>query len=144
MFKKPLPINVGISFLMFRCIKVFAHMKVLIADDSQVMRSILRRCLSRLSVTDVIESEDGNSAFQKFHESEFDVVISDWNMPNGDGLHLLTQIRQTNKEIPFLMVSNISDRKRVVEAIQSGISDYLMKPFTQEELRDKLNRWVIS
>ena len=117
-------------------------MKVLLADDSGTMRTIQKRCLSKLGVEDVVEAEDGRQALEFFEKGTFDVVLSDWNMPNMDGLALLTEIRRRNKEIPVIMITTEAERARVVAAIQAGCSDYLVKPFTPDGLKEKLEKWV--
>ncbi|MEX0725918.1 MAG: response regulator [Planctomycetaceae bacterium] len=117
-------------------------MKVLLVDDSGTMRTIQKRCLNKLGVEDVVEAEDGRQALEKFSAAKFDVVLSDWNMPVMDGLSLLKEIRQLNQEIPVIIITTEAERARVVAAIQSGVSDYLVKPFTPDGLREKLEKWV--
>jgi two-component system, chemotaxis family, chemotaxis protein CheY len=117
-------------------------MRVLLVDDSGTMRTIQKRCLQKLNVADVIEAEDGVQALQLFQQGQFDVVLTDWNMPNMDGLSLLKEIRQQNREIPVIMITTEAERARVVLAIQCGVSDYLVKPFTPEGLKEKLEKWV--
>jgi two-component system, chemotaxis family, chemotaxis protein CheY len=117
-------------------------MRVLLVDDSGTMRTIQKRCLNKLGIEDVIEAEDGAQALQYFEASTFDVVMTDWNMPKMDGLALLQAIRQRNTTIPVIMITTESERARVVTAIQAGVSDYLVKPFTPDGLREKLEKWV--
>ncbi len=119
-------------------------MKVLLVDDSGTMRTIQKRCLLKLNIEDVTEAEDGVQALECFEAGTFDIVLSDWNMPNMDGLELLKEIRQRNKEIPVIMITTEAERARVVTAIQAGVSDYLVKPFTPDSLKSKLERWVTS
>ena len=119
-------------------------MKVLLVDDSGTMRTIQKRCLNKLGIEDVAEAEDGIQALQLFETASFDVVLSDWNMPNMDGLSLLKEIRQRNKEIPVIMITTEAERVRVVTAIQAGVSDYLVKPFTPDGLKEKLEKWVTA
>lgn len=117
-------------------------MKVLLVDDSGTMRTIQKRCLNKLGLEDIVEAEDGRQALELFERISFDLVLSDWNMPNMDGLTLLKEIRQRNTSIPVIMITTEAERARVVTAIQAGISDYLVKPFTPDGLREKLERWV--
>ncbi|MFK7777695.1 MAG: response regulator [Gimesia sp.] len=119
-------------------------MKILLVDDSGTMRTIQKRCLLKLGIEDVTEAEDGVQALEKFKGGTFDIVLSDWNMPNMDGLELLKEIRLLNKEIPVIMITTESERARVVTAIQAGVSDYLVKPFTPDSLKSKLERWVTT
>jgi two-component system, chemotaxis family, chemotaxis protein CheY len=119
-------------------------MKVLLVDDSGTMRTIQKRCLQKLGVEDIVEAEDGRLALEQFEKQPFDVVLSDWNMPNMDGLSLLKEIRQRNKQVPVIMITTEAERARVVSAIQAGCSDYLVKPFTPDGLKEKLEKWVAA
>lgn len=119
-------------------------MKVLLVDDSGTMRTIQKRCLNKLGINDIVEAEDGRQALDFFEAGTFDVVLSDWNMPNMDGLTLLKEIRTRNKEIPVIMITTEAERARVVTAIQAGVSDYLVKPFTSDGLKEKLEKWVAA
>lgn len=119
-------------------------MKVLLVDDSTTMRIIQHRCLNVLGIDDVVEAEDGRQALTHFEQTAFDVVLTDWNMPNMDGLALLKEIRSRNREVPVVMITTEAERKRVVTAIQAGVSDYLVKPFTPEDLKAKLQKWVAA
>jgi two-component system, chemotaxis family, chemotaxis protein CheY len=117
-------------------------MNVLLADDSGTMRAIQRRCLAKLGIENVCEAEDGAQALALFETQAFDVVLTDWNMPNMDGLTLLQEIRKRNRDIPVVMITTEAERSRVVQAIQFGVSDYLVKPFTPDGLREKIEKWV--
>lgn len=119
-------------------------MKILLVDDSGTMRTIQKRCFLKLGVPEdsIVEAENGRVALDHFAAGAFDLVVSDWNMPVMDGLTLLKEIRQRNKEIPVLMVTTESEKGRVLEAIQAGVSDYLVKPFMPDDLRLKLEKWV--
>jgi len=119
-------------------------MKVLLVDDSGTMRTIQCRCLNKLGIEDIAQAEDGVQALELFEAGQFDIVLSDWNMPNMDGLTLLKEIRQRNKDIPVIMITTEAERARVVTAIQAGVSDYLTKPFTPASLQEKLEKWVAT
>ena len=82
------------------------------------------------------------SALNLFGTGQFTIVISDWNMPVMDGLTLLKEIRSRDKSTPVIMVTTEAERERVVAAIQAGASDYLVKPFSQDDLKKKLEKWV--
>ena len=116
--------------------------KVLLVDDSGVMRKIILRALNALEITDVIEAADGAEALKLFGADAFDLVLSDWNMPNMNGLELLKAIRSSGSTTPFIMITTESEQGRVLQAVQAGASNYLVKPFDQELLLDKLQKYV--
>lgn len=117
-------------------------MRVLLVDDSGTMRTIQRRCLEKLGVAQIVEAADGKQAIELFECSKMDIILSDWNMPVMDGLTLLKAIRQRDKDIPFIMITTEAERSRVVAAVQAGVSDYLVKPFTPDGLKEKLEKWA--
>lgn len=115
-------------------------MRFLLVDDSSTMRQIQRRTLEKLGFHDVVEAEDGHAALQAMADSPPDVVLTNWNMPKMSGIELVRAIRQTNKSIPVMMVTTEASKSRVVEAIQAGINDYLIKPFTPDALSAKIRK----
>ncbi len=119
-------------------------MRILLVDDSGTMRAIQKRCLAKLGIADenVIEAENGQVAFDKFSSEPFDLIMTDWNMPVMDGLSFLKKVRSVNQQIPVIMVTTEAERTRVVTAIEAGVSDYLVKPFTTEALNVKIEKWV--
>jgi two-component system chemotaxis response regulator CheY len=116
--------------------------KVLVADDSGVMRKIIIRSLNACGVTDVVEAGDGVEAFAKFNEQPIDLVLSDWNMPGKSGLEFLKCVRAVNATMPFLLITTEAEKTRVMEAIQAGVSDYVVKPFENDVLKEKLGKFV--
>lgn len=116
--------------------------KTLLADDSGVMRKIILRALNALEINDVTEAVDGAEALEFFKAETFDLVLSDWNMPNMTGLELCQAIRDTGSNVPIFMITTESEQSRVLEAIKAGASDYLVKPFEQDVLLDKLQKYV--
>lgn len=119
-------------------------MQILLVDDSGTMRAIQKRCLFKLGVAEdcIVEADNGQAALDKFCAGSFDIVLTDWNMPIMDGLTFLKEVRTRNKQIPVVMITTEAERTRVLEAIQAGVSDYLVKPFTAEALGSKLEKWV--
>jgi two-component system, chemotaxis family, chemotaxis protein CheY len=117
-------------------------MKVLVVDDSGVMRKIIVRSLMAVGVTEVTEAADGQEAFNLFQAEQFDLVLTDWNMPVRNGLELITDIRATGSKTPIMMVTTEAQKSQVITAIQAGATDYLTKPFENETLRSKLDRYV--
>ncbi|ELP5717500.1 chemotaxis response regulator CheY (plasmid) [Enterobacter asburiae] len=118
------------------------NLRFLIVDDFATMRRIVRNLLKDLGFNNVEEAEDGHDALKKLRESTFDFVISDWNMPNMDGLELLTTIRQDSQleALPVLMVTAEAKKENIIAAAQSGASGYVVKPFTAATLEEKLNK----
>jgi len=118
------------------------NMKFLVIDDFPTMRRIVRNLLKELGYANVEEAEDGADALSKLREGNFDFVVSDWNMPNLDGLEMLKQIRQDDqlKHLPVLMVTAEAKKENIIEAAQAGASGYVVKPFTAGTLEEKLNK----
>jgi two-component system chemotaxis response regulator CheY len=119
-------------------------MKILVVDDSQAMRKIIRNALEDMgySASSVVEACDGVDAMRQLGENLFnvDLILADWNMPIMDGLTFLRQLRGVEmlRKIPFIMVTDETHRARVVEVINAGARDYIVKPFTPETLRQKI------
>ena len=114
--------------------------RVLVADDSSTMRKIILRSLSAVGIDAATEAADGQEAVDKFKPGDFDLVLTDWNMPNKNGLEVITEIRAQDAGVPIIMVTTEAEKSRVLEAIQAGVSDYLVKPFTADMLREKLEK----
>jgi two-component system chemotaxis response regulator CheY len=106
------------------------------------MRRIVRNLLKELGFTNVDEAEDGQIALQKLNSLPFDFVVTDWNMPNMDGLTLLQNIRATPslKHLPVLMITAEAKKENIIAAAQAGASGYIVKPFTAATLSEKLEK----
>ena len=118
-------------------------MRVLLADDSGTMRTIIRRTLESFGVTTTIEASDGLQALELYKASGcFDLILTEWHMPGKTGIELVREIRALDKKVPILMVTTESEKSRVLEAITAGVTDYLVKPFTSDVLRKKLERYT--
>jgi len=115
--------------------------KVLVADDSGTMRAIIVRSLNSLGVSDVVQAEDGTRAVELFQPGVFDLVLTDWNMPGKTGLEVIQEIRKVDTNVPVIMITTESDKARVMQAIQSGVSDFVVKPFDSKVLREKLAKY---
>lgn len=114
--------------------------RVLVADDSSTMRKIIIRSLQAVGVPGAIEAADGDEAVSLFKPGEFDLILTDWNMPGKSGLEVIQEIRAQDAQVPIIMVTTEAERTRVMQAIEVGVSDYLVKPFTAETLREKLEK----
>ena len=117
-------------------------MKFLVVDDFSTMRRIVRNLLKEHGFTNVDEAEDGQVALQKLNSLPFEFVVSDWNMPNMDGLTLLQNIRANPslKHLPVLMITAEAKKENIIAAAQAGASGYVVKPFTAATLEEKLNK----
>lgn len=117
-------------------------MDVLIVDDAAAMRRIVRGLLKELGFKNMREAENGQLALDELKKKKADFVVSDWNMPVMTGIDLLRAIRADDslKTIPFLMVTAETKQENIVEALQAGVSDYVVKPFNAATLLEKLNK----
>lgn len=115
-------------------------MRILIVDDHEPMRKIIKNILRQVGLDDLDESPDGKDAIMKMKEKSFDIVLLDWNMPGMNGLEVLKVMKsdQRLKDLPVIMVTAESSREKIIEAINSGVSDYIVKPFTGEVLKKKI------
>lgn len=117
---------------------------VLVVDDSGTMRKIVIRALNHVGIMDTVEAGDGAEGLAAFQKNSIRLVMTDWNMPNKTGLELARDIRALGSKVPIIMITTESEKGRVVEAIQAGVTDYLMKPFTQEVLQEKLQKYTVA
>ncbi|MEQ1827119.1 MAG: response regulator [Pirellula sp.] len=117
-------------------------MKVLVADDSGIMRKIIIRSLNAVGVTDIVEAANGQEAIDAYKATPCDLILTDWNMPEKSGLDVVTEIRATGSQVPIIMVTTEAQKGQVIAAIQAGVNDYLTKPFEADDLRAKLDKFV--
>ena len=117
-------------------------MSFLVVDDFPTMRRIVRSLLKELGFTNVEEAEDGQDALNKLRSGSFEFVVSDWNMPNLDGVEMLKIIRADSdlKDLPVLMVTAEAKKENIIAAAQAGANGYIVKPFTSATLEEKLNK----
>lgn len=117
-------------------------MKVLIVDDFATMRRIMKNILKQIGFTNIIEADDGTTALEELKKNKIDLIISDWNMPKMTGIELLKAVRSSGeyKDIPFLMVTAEAQKQNVIEAVQAGVSNYVVKPFTADQISEKLEK----
>jgi len=117
-------------------------LKVLVVDDMSTMRRILKNVLKQIGYTDLHEAEDGAVALKKLREGGFGLVVSDWTMPVMTGIELLRAIRADSdiKHLPVLMVTAEAQKDNIIEAVQAGVNNYVVKPFTADALLEKLQK----
>jgi two-component system chemotaxis response regulator CheY len=116
------------------------NMKILVVDDMVTMRRIVKNILKQLGFANVEEAENGQEALQKLQADSYGFVVSDWNMPVMTGIDMLRAIRADEKlkTTPVLMVTAEAQQSNLVEAVQAGVSNYIVKPFTAEILQEKI------
>jgi two-component system chemotaxis response regulator CheY len=119
---------------------------VLVVDDFSTMRRIIKTALKQMGIEDITEAEDGKMALQKLKLKDFKLIISDWNMPNMMGIDFLRRVRadEKYKHIPFLMVTAEARKDNVLEAAKAGVSNYITKPFTAEDLQKKIEVIIVK
>ena len=117
-------------------------MQILVVDDFSTMRRIVKNVLRELGFSNIKEAEDGAPALQILKTSKIDFVVTDWNMPGMTGLDLLKAIRADAnlKSIPVLMVTAEAKREQIIEAAQNGVNGYVVKPFTAQTLKEKMEK----
>lgn len=116
-------------------------MKFLVVDDSVTMRRIIINSLQRIGYMDCVEAGDGSEALERF-DASIDCIITDWNMPVLGGLDFVRQLRQREdgRRVPVLMVTTRSARDDIVAAAQAGVNNYVVKPFTPQVLKEKIDQ----
>nr|WP_267924878.1 chemotaxis response regulator CheY [Cupriavidus pauculus] len=118
------------------------NIKILVVDDFPTMRRIIRNLLKELGFTNVEEAEDGAAGLEKVKDGSFQFVVSDWNMPNMDGLTMLQSIRAIPElaKTPVLMVTAEAKKENIIAAAQAGANGYVVKPFTAATLDEKITK----
>ncbi|HJW82350.1 MAG TPA: chemotaxis response regulator CheY [Acidiferrobacterales bacterium] len=118
------------------------NMKILIVDDFSTMRRIIKGLLHELGFSNLEEADDGNTALPLLRAGNFDFLITDWNMPGMSGLDLLKTVRADAKlaKLPVLLVTAEAKREQIVEAAQAGVNGYVVKPFTANTLKEKMDK----
>jgi two-component system, chemotaxis family, chemotaxis protein CheY len=118
------------------------NMKILVVDDMSTMRRIVKNILKQLGFNNLEEAENGQEALTKLKADTYGFVVSDWNMPIMMGIDMLRAIRADEKlkKIPVLMVTAEAQKENLMEAVQAGVSNYVVKPFTAETMQEKINK----
>ncbi|MBI2059468.1 MAG: response regulator [Nitrospirae bacterium] len=117
-------------------------MRILVVDDFQPMRKIIRNLLKQIGYENVSEAVDGINALETLKAQTFDLVVSDWNMPRMTGLEMLKAIRADDqlRALPVLMVTAENEMEKVKDAIEAGVNYYIVKPFTAKTLLERLGQ----
>ena len=114
--------------------------KVLVVDDSSVMRQIIKKNLKALGFGEISDAEDGAAGLKKLGDAPVDLVVSDWNMPKMTGIEFLKAVRADDKlkGTAFIMVTSEADKEKIMEAVQAGVNQYIVKPFNANQLEEKI------
>ena len=118
------------------------EMRVLVVDDFSTMRRIIKNILRQLGFTNVVEADDGTTAWEVLNKDKIEFIVSDWNMPKMTGIELLRKVRGSEEfaDIPFLMVTAEAQQENMIEAVQAKVSNYIVKPFTAETMKQKIEK----
>ena len=117
-------------------------MRVLVVDDFSTMRKIIKNILRQLGFTNIVEADDGSTAWETLNKDNIEFIVSDWNMPIMTGIELLRKVRGSEEyaDLPFLMVTAEAQQENIIEAVQAKVSNYIVKPFTPETMGQKIDK----
>ena len=117
-------------------------MRVLVVDDFSTMRRIVKNILRQLGFNNVVEADDGTTAWEILNKEKIDFIVSDWNMPQMAGIDLLRKVRASEEfaNTPFLMVTAEAQQENIIEAVQAKVSNYIVNPFTAETMKQKIDK----
>ena len=120
------------------------NMGILVVDDFATMRKVIKNLLKQVGYKNITEAEDGGAALRVLKSQKIDFIISDWNMPNMNGLEFLKAVRADSElsDLPFLMVTAEALKENVVAAVKAGVSNYIVKPFTADTLNEKIRKII--
>ena len=118
------------------------EMRILVVDDFSTMRRIIKNILRQLGFNNILEADDGSTAWETLNKDKIDFIISDWNMPQMTGIELLRKVRASEEfgDLPFLMVTAEAQQENIIEAVQAKVSNYIVKPFTAETMKQKIDK----
>jgi len=121
-------------------------MKFLVVDDSPTMRRIVKNTLKGLGYDEVVEAEDGKDALTKLYAEPVDFIITDWNMPNMNGLEFVKSVKEDDSlaNLPILMITTRGNKADILEAMQAKVSSYVIKPFTPPVIKEKIDSILSS
>ncbi len=119
---------------------------ILVVDDSAMMRKIVIKNIKESGFNvNIVEASDGKEGYEKFAAGGIDLVLSDWNMPNMDGISMVKEIRKKDpeKKVPVIMITTEGSADKVKDAVLAGVQNYLAKPFTPERFKEKLSPYLL-
>ncbi len=117
-------------------------MRIMTVEDSATMRRIIKNTLKRLGYEDVIEAENGQMALAKLATDKVDFIITDWSMPEMNGLDFILEVRKNDatRKLPVLMITTVAEREDIITALQAGVNSYIVKPFDADTLKAKIEQ----
>lgn len=115
--------------------------KILIADDFAGMRMVIRSILKNIGFTNISEADGGKAVLRLLKKQKYDLILCDWNMPDMPGVEVLRKIRSDDelKDMPFIMITAEAQKENILEALEAGVSSYIVKPFAAETVTKKIN-----
>jgi len=119
-------------------------MKALIVDDSETTRRIIVRALEKANITESNQAANGEEAVRACSQSQYDVVLMDWNMPTMSGIEAVKAIRKSGNKVPIIMVTTEAEKSRIIEALKEGANNYIAKPFQPDVLAAKIKETIIK
>ncbi len=124
----------------------FSGLKVLIVDDLSSVRKVLKKILAELGTTEIAEAVDGEEALKKLEAAPCDLIISDWEMPKINGVELVQKLRSEEKtnKLPFIMITAHGTKESVIKAVQAGVTNFIVKPFSAGILKSKISEALSS
>jgi len=117
-------------------------MHVLALDDSKTMLRIIQNTLKRIGIEDISTAENGKEGIEKYQERKPDLILTDWNMPEMNGLEFVKWIRSRDEETPIIMITTEGGKREVITALKAGVNNYIVKPFTPQVLKEKLSLFI--
>jgi len=118
------------------------NIRILVVDDFSTMRRIIKNILRQLGYNNIVEADDGTTAWEILNKDKIDFIVSDWNMPKMTGIELLRKVRSSEEfsDLPFLMVTAEAQQENIIEAVQAKVSNYIVKPFTADTMSQKIEK----
>jgi len=116
----------------------------LVVESSENTRKNILSILDQFGIANVVEASDAQGGINQFKQGQFDLVLADWNLPKGEGAKLVREIRQANKEVPIVVTTTKAEPKDMQQATQAGANGYIVKPFTDYQLREALDKYMTA
>lgn len=119
-------------------------MKVLVVDDSTAMLRVIKLTLSEVGLTDVDTALNGKEAVEKFEAGHYDLILTDWNMPEMNGIEFVKEVRAKDQDVYMIMVTTECKKEQVIEAIEAGVDNYVTKPFSKKRIQKIIEEEVLA